>query len=103
MCGAGGGLDRFEEPLAINRLRENFRPRDGEPLFARRITGQKQHLEPWKSFAERAAEPESIDSHAIELREEKIAARMFFRPLLRCRIARHKVAPVLGVVCNHRG
>ena len=100
---AGSHLNRFQQPLAVDRFWKNFRPPNLKPLFACGITRKKQNLEAGKNFAQGAAESQSIDAGAVELREKKIATRMFLRPLLGGRIARAEIALVFGIVRHHPG
>src|SRR2546430_17738005 len=91
---AGRHLNRFQQPLAVDRFWKTFRPPNLKPLFACGITRKKQNLEAGKNFAQRAAKSQSIDAGAVELREKKIATRMFLRPRLRGRIAPDEIALV---------
>ena len=102
-AGFRGRFDRFQQPLSINRLWKNFCARDLEPLLGRRITREKQDLEPGKNFAERAAQRESVHAGAIELRKQEIAARVLSRPTLRGGAVLGQIAPVLSVVRHHPG
>jgi len=101
--GACRGLNCLQQPLAVDRFGKNLGPPNFKLLFARGITWEKQNLETGKNFAERAAESQSIDAGAVELREEKIATRMFLRPLLRRRIGRDEIALVFGILRHHSG